>query len=102
MDNQKRFEPIFQKIEKNMTDGDFYAAQQLYKTLFFRFVSINIDQWLCFSFVSISYISRLSKKKDVKASSQLLIKGACDMLKHSQFNNGILFVGLNQRFTLSC
>jgi hypothetical protein len=80
MDNstQKRFEPIFQKIEKNMADCDFYAAQQLYKTLFFR----------------------LSKKRDVNGSTQLLVEGACDMLNHSQFNNGVeLALILIEHFT---
>jgi len=61
-----------------MADGDFYAAQQLYKTLFFR----------------------LSKKKDVKGSTQLLVKGACDMMNHSQFNNGVeLALILIEHFT---
>jgi len=59
--------PLFDKIEQNMAEGNYYAAQQLYKTLYFR----------------------LSKKKDIKGSTELFIHGACSMLKHGQFNNGV-------------
>jgi len=63
----KKFESIFQKIEKYLEEENFYSAQQLYKTLYFR----------------------LCKQKDTKGATQLLVGGSCKMLQLGQFNNGV-------------
>jgi len=58
---------IVQKAEKSVENGNFYEAQQMYKTLYFRY---------------------LNKKRyaDVR---ELLVSGATTMLRHNQLNEGI-------------
>jgi len=57
---------ILKKLEKSVQDGDYYQAQQMYKTLY----------------------SRYTLKKNYTALEEMLRKGAILMLEKSQANSG--------------
>jgi len=57
---------VLEKLEKSVQDGDYYHAQQMYKTLYYRY----------------------SSKKRYKLLESMLLKGATLMLQHKQDNAG--------------
>eukprot|EP00741_Cyanophora_paradoxa_P013608 tig00020703_g13137.t1 len=59
----KGIEAVVQKLEKSVDDGDFYTAQQSYKSLYFRYCG----------------------QKKFDDARQLLMSGARLMQKHKQF-----------------
>eukprot|EP01127_Copromyxa_protea_P024810 TRINITY_DN9998_c0_g1_i1.p1 TRINITY_DN9998_c0_g1~~TRINITY_DN9998_c0_g1_i1.p1 ORF type:complete len:282 (+),score=43.45 TRINITY_DN9998_c0_g1_i1:16-861(+) len=58
---------VLEKLELSIKSGDYYHAQQMYKTLYFRYAS----------------------KKQYGTLRVMLVKGACLMLEHGQLNSGI-------------
>jgi len=67
MSNEKKGTgKVLQKMYKSIEDGNHYEAQQMYKTLYFRYIG-------------------QSKHEEAK---KLLVDGSCNMLKFSHFNEG--------------
>jgi len=57
---------ILLKLENKVNEGDYYEAQQMYKTLYFRYVNVQRHD----------------------EAINLLTNGACTMLRHQHFNEG--------------
>lgn len=41
MEKQKGMKNVIKKLEQSINNGDFYEAQQMYKTLYFRYILNN-------------------------------------------------------------
>jgi tetratricopeptide (TPR) repeat protein len=66
MEKQKGMKNVIKKLEQSINNGDFYEAQQMYKTLYFR----------------------LTGQKKYHEVVELLLNGAINMLNHQRFNEG--------------
>eukprot|EP01118_Nematostelium_gracile_P011972 TRINITY_DN4319_c0_g1_i1.p1 TRINITY_DN4319_c0_g1~~TRINITY_DN4319_c0_g1_i1.p1 ORF type:complete len:309 (+),score=67.06 TRINITY_DN4319_c0_g1_i1:3-929(+) len=62
---------VLSKLEKSIKDGNYYEAQQMYKTLF----------------------SRYKAQKKYNEAKQLLIQGSRDMLQHGRYTEGTDLAG---------
>jgi len=63
---RKGINSVLQKLEKTIEEGNYYHAQQMYKTLYFR----------------------LTSQKKYKQLETMLVNGAILMLKHGETNAG--------------